>query len=82
MYITHVESIVFDAEIPITERVLGHWPDSEGCIRSLAEKHDLSNVRIHIPEVYDSQGGLVHPMDYEKVLVCGRVVEVEFNFHV
>ncbi|KAH7873108.1 uncharacterized protein C8R40DRAFT_1172751 [Lentinula edodes] len=68
-------------EIPITERVLGHWPDSEGCIRSLAEKHDLSNVRIHIPEVYDSQGGLVHPMDYEKVLVCGRVVEIEFNFH-
>ncbi|KAJ3872843.1 hypothetical protein F5051DRAFT_479165, partial [Lentinula edodes] len=65
----------------VFESLVCHWPDSEGCIRSLAEKHDLSGVRIHIPEVYDSQGVLVHPMDYEKILVCGRVVEIELNFH-
>ncbi|KAJ3916693.1 hypothetical protein F5877DRAFT_80666 [Lentinula edodes] len=68
--------------VPITQRVLGHWPDSEGFIRSLAEKHDLSSVHMHIPEVYDAQGALIHPMDYENVLTCGRIVEVEFNFHI
>ncbi|KAJ4498865.1 hypothetical protein C8R41DRAFT_864401 [Lentinula lateritia] len=68
--------------VDVTKRVLGHWPDPDGLIRSLAEKHDLSGVRMHIPEVYDAQGSLVHPMDYDKILICGLVVAVEFNFHV
>ncbi|KAJ3891221.1 hypothetical protein GG344DRAFT_77130 [Lentinula edodes] len=68
--------------VDVTKRVLGHWPDPDGLIRSLAEKHDLSGVRIHIPEVYDTQGSLVHPMDYDKILICGLLVAVEFNFHV
>ncbi|KAJ3932029.1 MAG: hypothetical protein NXY57DRAFT_1038744 [Lentinula lateritia] len=68
-------------DVDIGERLLGHWPDSEGVIRSLAERHNLSAVRMHIPDVYDSQGALVHPMDYEQVLTCGRIVSVEFNFH-
>lgn len=68
-------------EVDIRERLLGHWPDSEGVIRSLAERHDLSSVRMHIPDVYDSQGTLVHPMDYGQVLTCGSIVSVEFNFH-
>ncbi|KAJ3873996.1 hypothetical protein F5051DRAFT_443728 [Lentinula edodes] len=68
-------------DVDIGERLLGHWPDSEGVIRSLAERHNLSAVRMHIPQVYDSQGALVHPMDYERVLTCGRIVSVEFNFH-
>ncbi|KAJ3904922.1 hypothetical protein F5879DRAFT_921855 [Lentinula edodes] len=68
-------------EVEIGERLLGHWPDSEGVIRSLAERHDLSSVRMHVPEVYDSQGALVHPMDYDRVLTSGGIVLVEFNFH-
>ncbi|KAH7879663.1 uncharacterized protein C8R40DRAFT_1065892 [Lentinula edodes] len=69
------------SEVDIKDRLLGHWPDSEGVIRSLAERHNLSSVRMHIPDVYDSQGALVHPMDYDHVLTCGRIVSVEFNFH-
>ncbi|KAJ3886050.1 hypothetical protein C8J55DRAFT_563568 [Lentinula edodes] len=68
--------------VSVTERVLGHWPDSEGFIRALAEKQDLSSVQIHIPEVYDAQGTLIHPSDYEQVLTCGKIVEVEFTFHI
>lgn len=73
--------LVVSTDVDIGERLLGHWPDSEGVIRSLAERHNLSAVRMHIPDVYDSQGALVHPMDYEQVLTCGRIVSVEFNFH-
>ncbi|KAJ3872334.1 hypothetical protein F5051DRAFT_445290 [Lentinula edodes] len=67
--------------VDIWHRQLGHWPDSEGYIHDLAEKHDLSNVRFHIPSVYDAQGSLVHPMDYENVLVPGCFVMVELQFH-
>ncbi|KAH7876149.1 uncharacterized protein C8R40DRAFT_1068933 [Lentinula edodes] len=77
-----LETNVVVNAVPVTQRVLGHWPDSEGFIRSLAEKHDLSSVQMHIPEVYDAQGVLIHPMDYENVLTCGRIVQVEFNFHI
>ncbi|KAJ3854696.1 hypothetical protein EV368DRAFT_80350 [Lentinula lateritia] len=67
--------------VDIWHRQLGHWPDSEGYIHDLAEKHDLSNVKFHIPSIYDAQGSLVHPMDYENVLVPGCLVMVEFEFH-
>ncbi|KAH7878554.1 uncharacterized protein C8R40DRAFT_1167286 [Lentinula edodes] len=68
-------------EVNIGDRSLGHWPDSEGFIRSLAEKHDLSGVQIHIPPIYDAQGSLVHPMDYSDVFIPGCIVKVVLGFH-
>ncbi|KAE9392552.1 hypothetical protein BT96DRAFT_944581 [Gymnopus androsaceus JB14] len=67
-------------EVPITERTLGHWPDPKGHLHAIARQFNLSNVRSNIPDVYDKQNQLVHPMDYPYHLVPGTVVFVTVQY--
>ncbi|KAE9383189.1 hypothetical protein BT96DRAFT_1009541 [Gymnopus androsaceus JB14] len=67
-------------EIPITERTLGHWPDPKGHLRAIARQYNLNNVRCNIPEVYDKQNQLIHPMDYPYHLFPGAVVFVTVQY--
>ncbi|KAF9074236.1 hypothetical protein BDP27DRAFT_1416536 [Rhodocollybia butyracea] len=67
-------------DVETFDRKLGHWPDPDGQIRALAEKNDLCGVHLRVPDVYDSGGIIVHPMQYESVFVPGSLVFVTLTF--
>ncbi|KAF9040317.1 hypothetical protein BDP27DRAFT_1372207 [Rhodocollybia butyracea] len=67
-------------DVDILDRKLGHWPDPDGVIRTLAEQNDFAGVNVRVPDVYDAQGVLVHPMDYEAVFGLGCMVYVTLTF--
>ncbi|KAF9066229.1 hypothetical protein BDP27DRAFT_1424011 [Rhodocollybia butyracea] len=75
----------FDVQYPleaiedIHDRKLGHWPDPDGLIRTLAGNNDFSDVTLRIPAMYDSKGALVHPIDYEGVFEPGSMVHVTLS---
>ncbi|KAF9069547.1 hypothetical protein BDP27DRAFT_1420841 [Rhodocollybia butyracea] len=58
---------------------LGHWPDPDQLIQTLAEKVNLGNVTINEGEVYDAQGNKIHPIDWASTFTADTIVAVHLR---
>ncbi|KAJ3723375.1 hypothetical protein C8R42DRAFT_720495 [Lentinula raphanica] len=58
---------------------LGHMPDPEGYYKKLARNHNLSGIKINIPDFYDIQGELIHPIRYNDTLPVDTIVAVDIQ---
>ena len=52
-------------------------PDPERCYEGLSSTNNITGVSVFVPDIRDSQGKIIPPMEYEKKFVDGTVVEVE-----
>ncbi|KAJ3762347.1 hypothetical protein EV360DRAFT_67154 [Lentinula raphanica] len=66
-------------DVDLSEIRLGHFPDPESYYLKLARAHNLSGVKILIPEYYDAQGLLVHPIRYKDTFKVGTMVAVDIQ---
>ncbi|KAJ3751896.1 hypothetical protein EV360DRAFT_89259 [Lentinula raphanica] len=68
-----------EADADLTKIRLGHFPDPESYYLKLAREHNLSGVKILIPEFYDAQGVLVHPIKYNDMFRVGTMVAMDIQ---
>ncbi|KAJ3722362.1 hypothetical protein C8R42DRAFT_720737 [Lentinula raphanica] len=68
-----------EADADLTQIRLGHFPDPESYYLKLAREHNLSGVKILIPEFYDAQGVLVHPIKYNDTFRVGTMVAMDIQ---
>ena len=52
-------------------------PDPERCYEGLSSTNNITGVSVFVPDIRDSQGKIIPPMEYEKKFVDSTVVEVE-----
>ena len=52
-------------------------PDPEKRYEGLFNTNNLSGVTVFVPDIRDSHGKIIPPMEYEKKIVDGSIVEVE-----
>ena len=67
-YLTGIASM-YDWYKGFSRTCLGHWPDPDYLLRDLAERVDLSSVRILPQDVRYEDGSKVHPIEYHDELV-------------
>ena len=52
-------------------------PDPEKRYEGLSNTNNLSGVTVFMPDIRNSHGKIIPPMEYEKKIIDGTIVEVE-----
>lgn len=63
--------------LPVNEHLLGDWPDPLGYFTELAENHDLTNVEINVPDIFEKAGNVIHPSEYGHHYGPGTIVAAQ-----